>query len=130
MSWFRLTHQPGFAFAGDRNGLNPMQKTLAVIVMAASLTACGAVAGQAADPYPAQAPQSAVAQGSVLASGVVTFSGHGFKPGERISITIAAPGLQGGPAGGSGAARSVGLLIPSLETITITDGRCHRLVHC
>lgn len=99
-----------------------MQKTLAAIALAATLTGLGTVAAQAAETYPAPAPQSAVSQGRVLAGGTVTFSGSGFTPGEKIFITVS-PGAAAGGAGGAGAAtRSVPMLIPAvaIETVTTT----------
>lgn len=64
-----------------------MKKSLAVIVLAASLTGAGATAAQATT-YPAPAPSSYVSSGSVVAGESVTFAGQGFTPGEQINITV------------------------------------------
>jgi LPXTG-motif cell wall-anchored protein len=76
------------------------------VLIAVAIAVCVTPAAAFATPYPAVPPPSSVSHGTVGKGGTVTFSGRGFLPFEKISITVSFAGsdssatFRQNPAGG------------------------------
>jgi hypothetical protein len=97
------------------------------LFVAAAATVLIAPAAAHAETYPVEPPASTISDGTVSDGGMVTFSGKGFLPYERISITIgyggsdSAAAMRDQPAGGFVLAA---LNLPELAKMTVTaDGQ-------